>query len=436
MTPKFAFCADDFTGATDTLATLSRAGLSARLYLRISDAVEAASSGSLDAVGLATPLRAMAPDDARQMMRDIAPGLALLGAQFVHFKICSTFDSSPQIGNIREVGNILAETLGAEWTVIIGGQPSLGRHCVFGNLFAAAGDGVVHRIDRHPTMSVHPITPMEEADLRLHLARQGWEEVGLIDFTAYAAGPAKLRQTIEARLDRSEKQTLLDVAQDGDLAVIGDALASVGVDRRILLIGASSVAEALFRPSENASAPPALPPLKGPVFGFAGSRSVVTAHQVAKASRFNVLAVDPDDILSENARVTDLRDTCQAHLRAGEHVLVRLSERPNAAAGQALAAATGRFINRVVSDARPGCLAIAGGDTSSAAVECLGIDSISFIADLDRGVPLVRAHSRNAMDSLPMILKGGQVGGEGLFDKLAGLSVNTKQPSPDQFSGR
>ena len=99
-------------------------------------------------------------------------------------------------------------------------------------------------------------------------------------------------------------------------------------------------------------------------------------------------------------------------------------------------AATGRFINRVVSDARPGCLAIAGGDTSSAAVECLEIDSISFIADLDRGVPLVRAHSRNAMDSLPMILKGGQVGGEGLFDKLAGLSVNTKQPSPDQFSGR
>ena len=50
---------------------------------------------------------------------------------------------------------------------IVGGQPDLERYCLFGNLFAAAGSGAeVHRIDRHPTMSRHPVTPMGEAEHR------------------------------------------------------------------------------------------------------------------------------------------------------------------------------------------------------------------------------------------------------------------------------
>jgi len=59
-----------------------------------------------------------------------------------------------------------------------------GRYCVFGNLYARLGaEGEVFRLDRHPSMSRHPITPMDEADLRLHLSKQTRKKIGLLDVT-------------------------------------------------------------------------------------------------------------------------------------------------------------------------------------------------------------------------------------------------------------
>ena len=54
---------------------------------------------------------------------------------------------------------------------LVVGAPQLKRYTFAGHLFAAY-QGEVYRIDRHPVMSRHPVTPMAEADLRLHLAQQ------------------------------------------------------------------------------------------------------------------------------------------------------------------------------------------------------------------------------------------------------------------------
>src|SRR3546814_8091875 len=63
---------------------------------------------------------------------------------------------------------------------IVVGAPHLGRYVVFGNLFAVAGGDEVFRIDRHPTMARHPVTPMHEADLRRHLAAQTDMPIALV----------------------------------------------------------------------------------------------------------------------------------------------------------------------------------------------------------------------------------------------------------------
>ena len=63
---------------------------------------------------------------------------------------------------------------------MIVGAPRLKRYQMFGNLFAAV-DGVGYRLDRHPTMSRHPVTPMDEADLRVHLAAQTARRIELVD---------------------------------------------------------------------------------------------------------------------------------------------------------------------------------------------------------------------------------------------------------------
>jgi hypothetical protein len=122
-----------------------------------------------------------------------------LPAPVFHYKTCSTFDSAPHVGSIGVAVAVLREFIRNPFVPIVGGQPNLDRYCVFGNLYAAIASGEpVVRIDRHPTMSRHPVTPMHEADLRLHLQAQGLERVVNIDYRMYDR-PADVQ---DAAIDR------------------------------------------------------------------------------------------------------------------------------------------------------------------------------------------------------------------------------------------
>src|SRR6185312_7691392 len=113
--PAIVFVGDDFTGASDTLATLARGGLKTRLYTRFPDRVP----DDLDAIGIATELRAMTPEEARGVAEELAPKIAALGARITHFKICSTFDSSPATGNICAVAGMLVFACGSGHRAIL-----------------------------------------------------------------------------------------------------------------------------------------------------------------------------------------------------------------------------------------------------------------------------------------------------------------------------
>ena len=91
-----------------------------------------------------------------------------------------------EMGNIGKAINCGAEVLQNKFIPVLGGTPALGRYCVFGNLFARMGigsNGKIYRLDRHPSMSKHPVTPSYESDLRLHLGSQTQKKIGLIDVT-------------------------------------------------------------------------------------------------------------------------------------------------------------------------------------------------------------------------------------------------------------
>ena len=123
------------------------------------------------------------------MDEHLTPALAWLkslGAVFCHYKVCSTFDSSPTVGSIGralEIGQ--ASVRAAMSSPLVVGAPQLKRYTAFGHLFAAY-QGQIYRIDRHPVMARHPVTPMDEADLRLHLGRQTNKRIGLVDVAALA----------------------------------------------------------------------------------------------------------------------------------------------------------------------------------------------------------------------------------------------------------
>ena len=421
--PSIVFIGDDFTGASDTLATLAERGATVRLFL---DAPDEAAAHGLDAAGIATDLRARAPDDIAARLERLAPAVRRLSPRFVHYKVCSTFDSAPHVGSIGAAVKALEEALSPFRTIVVGGQPSLGRYCVSGTLFARAPDGEIHRIDRHPIMSQHPVTPMDEADLRLHLARQGLDGLAL----ASRLGGARNREAAQPA-----RRVLHDALDQADIERLGEALRrDHDGDAPILLVGASSVAEALV-PEGRAASPRqrAFGCASGPVLAVAGSRSSATGAQIAAAARYARIPVAPADLDG----AAGLSARCAGLLAAGRHVLIHLE--PGAdyrRAPAALSAWLAELTRAVVSRHRPAAIAVAGGDTSSAVVEGLGFESLSFVERAGAGVAVCRGHGAGTLDGTRLLLKGGQVGDVDLFERFAQQVVGCdRSPAPGADPG-
>ena len=434
--PAIVYYGDDFTGATDTLGTAARAGLRALLFLKTPDAARLAQAGPLDVLGIAGAARAMAPD---AMQAELAPVAALfrsLGARVLHYKTCSTFDSAPDIGSIGAAVRALRGAVEQPWTAIVGGQPNLGRHCLFGNLFAAAGaGGEVFRIDRHPTMSRHPVTPMHEADLRLHLAEQGLADVRSIPFTVISQGAEVLGEAVKRTLhapvaDAAETGAVLfDVADAPQLAAIGQVLWAQARRATLLAVGPSSVVDALataFSAHGNAKAEHRhVAPARGPVLVLAGSLSPVTARQVAAAQSFDIVWLDAPRLAQRDAATLERHaQEIAKGLARGCNVLA--CTRPAGQEvkefkldAQALAHAGGDLLAKVLAKVPLQRVGIAGGDTSSHAVQALDAWGLSYVADMGAGASLCRVHSdKPALDGMEIMLKGGQMGSEDVFERL------------------
>ena len=444
--PRFGWYGDDFTGATDTLAVLAQAGLRSMLFMGVPSAEALVAAGPLDAIGIAGAARAMAPDAMRAELTGVGQFFRQVAPTVLHYKVCSTFDSAPHVGNIACAIQTLHPSVDNRWVPILGGQPSLGRYCAFSNLFAAAGTGgAVYRIDRHPTMHRHPVTPMAEADLRVHLAQQGLQGITALHYPLYEAdtgqNAATLRTALGTLLDNGPADlpdlpfvpTLLDLTSADQLASVGRLLWQQAQRARLLAVGPSSVAQALIAHwGAHASHPtPALALSPDPVFAWAGSLSPITAAQVQAAASYRRVPVDAQRLGDDAAYAQATQRTICAGLQQGHHVLAYTgpNDGAHAPAGGALAAvapASAALVAGVVQaqadNGTPlGRIGIAGGDTSSHAVQALQLWGLSYQTTVCPGVTLSRAHSANpSRDGLELMLKGGQMGGTDLFERLLG----------------
>jgi uncharacterized protein YgbK (DUF1537 family) len=438
--PILGWYGDDFTGATDTLAALAQARLRALLFMRVPTASQLAVVGPLDAVGIAGGARAMSRPAMQVELAPVGAFFAALRVPVLHYKVCSTFDSAPHLGSIGGAIATLRPHVGNAFVPIVGGQPNIGRYCAFSNLFAAAGaGGVVHRIDRHPTMSRHPVTPMHEADLRRHLARQGLPAVGAFHYPAYAESPDAQDALLDSVLaaiaadgDDATRAVLFDIVDVADLAAVGRLIWQRARTRSVLAVGGSSVVQALAAhwrmPGDTAVVvAPTLAPAKGPVFALAGSLSPMTARQVQAAAAYDRLPADVSKLVADPQYAGNLLADVVASLTAGRNVLVSTAAAPGTAADTAraieVARATAALVAQVVTQmaaiAPLRRVGIAGGDTSTQVVQALGLWGLSYQTTLFPGVTLCRAHSDNpALDGLELMLKGGQMGPDDLFGRL------------------
>ena len=429
---KLAWYGDDFTGASDTLATLAEAGLKALLFLDVPTAAQLAAAGPLDAVGIAGAARSMAPAEMREALAPVARFFAACGAPVLHYKCCSTFDSAPTVGSIGEAVRTLAAALGDRPALIVGGQPSLGRYCAFGQLFASAGEGgSVYRIDRHPTMSRHPVTPMAEADLRLHLSRQELAPIASLDLGDYDDPASDLGDALEAMLavpGNAAAAVLMDLVSDSQLAALGRLIWQRAQTAPQLCVGASSVAQALLR-HWGVAGPARLggfAPAQGPVMVLSGSMSSLSARQIDAARSYEHVPLDAAKLAHGDAAYErTLADRIRTLLRGGRHVLAHtrssatVEGEGRAAESRALALACGRLLRQVLESTPVGRLGVAGGDTSSLALQALAPSAMEWIGRAAPGVALCRLHATPSwLDGMELMLKGGQMGGDDLFETL------------------
>ena len=432
--PKLAFYGDDFTGATDTLATATQAGLRSLLFLRVPNAAQWQAAGPLDCVGIAGAARSMDGAQMRAELMPVARFFATLRVPVTHYKICSTFDSAPRIGNIGTAMRLWRESIDNPFVPMVGGQPNLRRFCLFSHLFAAekAGGDVV-RIDRHPTMRCHPVTPMNESDLRAHLAHQDLT-VQAVHYPQYLA-PDALDGQLDAVIAAGPDAVLFDVSGEADLPVIGGLIWRRAQQRRLLAVGASSVVQALAawwqaaglldapRPAQASHIAPA----RGPVLVLAGSLSPITALQVGAAQSYDKILLDAPRLLDRDqsyleATVARIADG----LRQGRNMLActaaHQGERQllsSDGASQQLAHACGELLRRLLQAVSLTRVGVAGGDTSSHALKALDIWGLSYLGNLAPGVALCRAHADTAqLDGVELMLKGGQMGTPDLFELL------------------
>ena len=417
MSPiKLGCIADDFTGATDLANNLVRAGM------RVVQAMGVPAQPldvDVDAVVVALKSRTVAPADA------VAESLAALrwlqaqGAEQIYFKYCSTFDSTPK-GNIGPVAEALMDALGTDFTIATPAFPDNGRTVFKGHLFV--GEGLLNESG----MQNHPLTPMTDPNLVRVLQAQCQRKVGLIDHKAVAQGAAAVTARIAALRADGVGLAVVDAVANEDLVCIGPAPKALP-----LLTAGSGVAIGLpanwgLTPSSQASA---LPPATGLQAVVSGSCSLATNRQVLafiKAGR-PAMAVDPLRIAAGIDVAAEALAWAQP-LLAGGPVLVYSSADSNvvkSVQGRLGVEEAGAMVERTIAAIARGLVAlgvrqlvVAGGETSGACVQALGIAQMKIGPQIDPGVPWCHAASGVAgPEGLHIALKSGNFGTDDFFTK-------------------
>ena len=435
-----SYYGDDLTGSTDAMEALTLAGVRTALFLRPATPAQMAAlstSGPLQAVGLAGTSRSETPEWMDEHLRPAFEWLKQQGAAICHYKVCSTFDSSPRVGNIGRALEIGASVFEQAVVPMVVGVPQLRRYTVFGNLFATVG-GVTYRIDRHPVMSRHPVTPMHEADLRMHLAGQTSAPVGLVDWLALQTDEA------DAAVDRgmlgvldSPAALLLDVADGVTQRLAGQQLwRQRRQSQSLFAVGSSGVEYALVKAWESANLLDGTAVAKNCVGAVdriavvSGSCSSITAEQIRHAGEqgFALIAVNAARLssasLGDAEQASVLAKACRA-LDAGQSVIAYTALGPSSASEpwedaepHAIGRRLGRLLREMVEHGSLKRVVVAGGDTSSHALRELDVYALTVAMPLPStpGSPLCNAHSENrGLDGLQVALKGGQIGDRGYF---------------------
>jgi len=409
--------ADDYTGASDLANTLTRSGL--RTVQTIGVPSEDLALPEVDAVVVSLKSRSIESGLAVSRSRAAEKWLRGRGAGHVLFKICSTFDST-DAGNIGPVMDALRADSGDTIVLVTPAFPETGRTVYQGNLFVGSVP-----LNESP-LKDHPLNPMHDSNLVRVLARQSRTKIGLVDLAVLARGPDAVRARLAELAAKGFGAVIADAVFERDLETIG----KVALDHRVS-VGASGIGLGLARAlvashrvKPNAANAISDAPIGGPAACLAGSCSQATLQQIASAEAdMPVLHLDPDRVVAGQEEARRALAWARERLKEGPVLIASSSTPDQVAAVQARHGrdAAGHAIEQAMADIAEGLvqsgvrrLVVAGGETSGAVVDRLGIPGFLVGAEIAAGVPVLRAVGAKGGE-MWLALKSGNFGGVEFF---------------------
>ena len=291
------------------------------------------------------------------------------------------------------MADALLDALRERRTVATPAYPRNGRTVYKGNLFV--GDVPL----AESGMKDHPLTPMRDSSLVRVLAAQTRRKVSLIPCEVMDAGASAIR----AKLEELNGFAILDAVRDEHLVAAGEACR----DMKLTTGGAGlamGIARALGVKTRSASA---LPRVAGAAVVLAGSCSQATLRQIA-AFGGPAFRIQPERI--------DVDAALRFATQNGDHPLIYASAPPEGIVpgkGEAIEHAF-RHIARELARKGVRKFVVAGGETSGAVVEALGVRALAIGPEIDPGVPWTVSQGG---EPYLLALKSGNFGSPEFFAK-------------------
>ena len=413
--------ADDYTGASDLANTLSCNGLSTIQTIGVPAA--GFEAGDVEAIVVALKIRSV---EAPRAVAAAAAGydwLASRGARHVIYKICSTFDSTDS-GNIGPVGEAFRARAGAGCMLVTPAFPETERTVYLGHLFVGSVP-----LNESP-LKDHPLNPMRDSSLVRVLQRQSKAPVGLVALPTVAEGGAAIARRLAELEQQGFGAAIVDAVFERDLEAIGQAAAQGSVS-----VGASGLGLGLARAFARGRSAEASGAVLEPVGGLAailvGSCSRATLDQIAAAEAgIPTLRLLPQRLIEDNSEAERAVAWANERLAAGPVLIASSAEPGDVAALQARFGreASGHAIEAALAQIAAGLvrigvrrLVVAGGETSGAAVDRLGVSAFRLGPEIAPGVPLMRTIGRDGGE-MQMALKSGNFGGRDFFARALAMT--------------
>ncbi len=438
---KLGVIADDFTGAVDIAGFLAKEGLRTVLCFGLDSRPDGL---RCDAVVVCLKIRSCPVADAVSQALSALAMLRSAGCSVFYYKYCSTFDCTPQ-GNIGQVCDALRQALSCPMTVVCPALPVNGRTVYNGYLF------VKELLLAESPMRFHPMNPMWESRIDRILSTQTDGRCRNLPLAIMRGGVAAVEAFLAGAVSDGVAYVIPDVVDDSDLDVLARACGTLP-----LLTGGSGLGGALARlypaveppATEPATTEPATtePAADGGTFAcsrrrrgvvFSGSCSVATNRQVRTyLAQAPSIAVDVARVLADVKKyAAEIADWVCLHQTKEKFPLVFSTcdadvkvkvEGAGFQRDSSVSEAIEEFfaLLAVMLDRRDtGAFIIAGGETSSAVVQALGLAPCSVVMEIDPGISWIVDADANHY----LALKSGNFGCEDFFSKAQALLASDRQ---------